>query len=186
VALSLIQVAQDQDPTLGVEVHALRLVDHEHQGPCVFCGGPEHVFLGPVIEDELQGELAGLAPLQFVEVAVDLGDLADLDRLLRLLLFPMLLGHDRAPPASWWFGDVCTLAWPRRKRFEERNSALPLCRAKLNSQNTPREPSSRIKARRAGRGTHPHRDQNLGKGEKTPPAVLAESVQSPPSLSMRL
>jgi hypothetical protein len=87
----LIQIAQDEDPALGVEVHALCLVDHEHQSPSVFGGGPEHVLICPVVQDELQGELAGLAPFQLVEVAVDLGHLADLDRFLGALLLPMLL-----------------------------------------------------------------------------------------------
>ncbi len=59
----------------------------------VVCGDPDDELFGPVVEDELVGELAGLSSLLRAPVGVDVGDLPNLDRLLGVLLLTGLVGH---------------------------------------------------------------------------------------------
>ena len=60
---------------------------------------PDNEFFGPVVEDELVGELA--RPFSFLgaPVGVNVGNLPNLDRLLGLLLLVVLLiRHESSPP----------------------------------------------------------------------------------------
>jgi hypothetical protein len=93
-----VYVAQDEDPTLHVEEELVGVLDEVPYHLGVLGRGPKYVLLGPVVQDELERELAGLAPLALVEVGVDVGYLPDLDRFLGLLLLGVLIAHLRAPP----------------------------------------------------------------------------------------
>src|SRR5919199_6501317 len=96
-----IQVPQDQYPFLCVKVHALRLINHHHQRSDVIGRRAEHVLVCPIIENELQRKLAGLASFPFVVIAVNLGDLPDVDGLLGTLFRLCHREYTSSSVVSW-------------------------------------------------------------------------------------
>ena len=78
--------AEDHDLFLEVPVEGLRVVDEVAQHLGVVCGGHDEGFLGPVIQDQLVGELAVFNLSLVAPVGVDVGDLSDLYTLLGVLL----------------------------------------------------------------------------------------------------
>ena len=81
-----VYLAEDDDLFLGVPVEGVRVVDEVAQHLRVVCGGHDEGFFGPVIQDQLVGELAVLELSLVAPVGVDVGDLPDLSGLLGVLL----------------------------------------------------------------------------------------------------
>jgi hypothetical protein len=79
-------LAEDEDLFLKVPVDGLGVVDKVAQNLRVVGGGHDEGLLGPVVEDELVGELAVLEVSLVAPVGVDVGDLPDLYRSLGVLL----------------------------------------------------------------------------------------------------
>jgi hypothetical protein len=75
-------------------------VEQVPQDLSVIRSDPDNELFGPVVEDELVGELAGLSSLLGAPVGVDVGDLPNLDGLLGLLLLAMLLIRHESPPRT--------------------------------------------------------------------------------------
>src|SRR3712207_5379735 len=92
-ARALIYLAKDEDLTLQVEVDGLRVVEEVPQHLCVVRRDPQDVLCSSLVEDQLVGELAGLSSLLGAPVGVDVGHLPNLDRLLGMLLLPILFAH---------------------------------------------------------------------------------------------
>src|SRR5215217_209611 len=81
-----VHLAEDDDLFLGVPIEGVCVVDEVSQDLRVVCGGHDKGLLGPVVQDELVGELAVLKRSLAAPVGVDVGDLAYLYRLLSVLL----------------------------------------------------------------------------------------------------
>src|SRR5918997_1489422 len=81
-----VHFAEDDDLLLGVPVERDRVVDEISQDLRVVGGGHDEGLLGPVVQDELVGELTVLQRSLAAPVGVDVGDLPNLYCLLRVLL----------------------------------------------------------------------------------------------------
>jgi putative flippase GtrA len=91
-------LTEDEDLALYVPVDGVRVVDEVPQDLGVVGCGHNEGLLGPVVEDQLVGELAVLQWALAAPVGVDVGDLPDLDGRLGLPFLAVLLAHVRAPP----------------------------------------------------------------------------------------
>ena len=80
-----VYLAEDYDLFLDVPVEGVRVVDEVAQHLGVVGGGHDEGLLGPIVEDELVGELAVLKRPLAAPVRVDVGDLPDLYGLLDVL-----------------------------------------------------------------------------------------------------
>src|SRR5918994_4264929 len=81
-----VYLAEDDDLILSIPVECVRIVDEVPQDLGIVCGGHNKGLLGPVVENQLVGELAVLQWSLATPVGVHVGDLPDLYCLLGVLL----------------------------------------------------------------------------------------------------